>query len=92
MGCILSAISKADFETERKMNKINRDMFVIQGLIGEGGFGKVLIATLGNNYFKRFAIKEIDKVFVLVHAYTSMNFINHLKFIPYAKLESFTET
>lgn len=92
MGCILSAISKADFEIERKMNKINRDMFVIQGLIGEGGFGKVLIATLGNNYFKRFAIKEIDKVFLLVYAHTSINFINHLKFISYSKLESFTET
>ena len=65
MGCNLSAILKADFkstQTSSNMNKFHRDMFVIQGLIGEGGFGKVLMATCRNDYSKWLAIKEIDKV------------------------------
>ena len=38
-----------------------KSMFVIHGLIGEGGFGKVLTAVLVKTK-KWYAIKEINKV------------------------------
>lgn len=38
---------------------MNRSMYSVQVVIGEGGFGRVLSVAIGN---KAFAVKEIDKV------------------------------
>lgn len=38
---------------------MNRSMYSVQVVIGEGGFGRVLSVMIGD---KAFAVKEIDKV------------------------------
>lgn len=58
MGCSCSIIKE---EESNKLIKLSRKMFVINGLIGEGGFGKVWAATLPQNG-KWYAVKEINKV------------------------------
>jgi serine/threonine protein kinase len=59
MGCSVSHCQQRD--TTYELPQLNNDMFVIQGLIGEGGFGKVLSATVMQTG-KWVAVKEINKV------------------------------
>jgi len=63
MGCSVSLCQPpSNFEVPQ----LDSDMFVIQGLIGEGGFGKVLSATFMQTG-KWYAVKEINKVSLLKH-------------------------
>ena len=63
MGCPCSVQrNKVESDNESKrIQQINKNMFIVQGLIGVGGFGKVWAVTLQQTG-KWYAIKEINKV------------------------------
>jgi serine/threonine protein kinase len=71
MGCgifyknISSSKYPLTFEQSLKVEQSDRSMFLMHGLIGEGGFGKVLTAVLVKTK-KWYALKEINKVDYLV--------------------------
>jgi serine/threonine protein kinase len=67
MGCSCSITLK---EETKPVTPINIQMFIINGLIGEGGFGKVMTALFvkNNNWY---AVKEIKKVILRIRM--SMN-------------------
>ncbi len=62
MGCSCSVLPKDAVPT-----LINKEMFVINGLIGEGGFGKVYTALFAKNN-NWYAVKEIKKVCTVLNA------------------------
>lgn len=59
MGCVSS---KTCLHQDPKKQKPKRkNMFVVQGIIGTGGFGKVLAVSLQHTG-KWYAVKEVNKV------------------------------
>lgn len=56
MGCA----SSISIDATEKI-KVSKDLFVLNGLIGEGGFGKVFTALFVKNQ-QWYALKEINKV------------------------------
>jgi serine/threonine protein kinase len=68
MGCPLSvqrlqpeSATQQKIESQDSLPAIHRRMFIVQGLIGVGGFGEVLAATLQQTG-KWYALKVVNKV------------------------------
>ncbi|RYH28587.1 hypothetical protein EON65_11635 [archaeon] len=57
VGCVAPEVK----QPEPPVDVLNKSHFVTAGVLGEGGFGKVMTGTcIKNNEW--YAIKEIDKV------------------------------
>lgn len=59
MGCVSSKSSSN--QDPKKLKPKRKNMFVVQGIIGTGGFGKVLSVSLQHTG-KWYAVKEVNKV------------------------------
>lgn len=59
MGCVESTPT-VNRDSNKQLNTVG-NMFVVQGIIGTGGFGKVLAVTLQQTG-KWYAVKEVNKV------------------------------
>jgi hypothetical protein len=66
MGCPLATLNTKNISDEQekqstKVPRLRNNMFIVQGLIGVGGFGEVLAVTLQQTG-KWYALKVINKV------------------------------
>ena len=74
MGCSSSLLSKK--KKQSPVKEINQKMFIVNGLIGEGGFGRVMTGLfIKNNQW--YAVKEVKKVSKAPNKSSFLNFIIH---------------